>query len=158
MISFKPSSWETSAGLAIVVSAAAFAIWWLRRNRPTPDEIERARRLALAQSGRLVDGMLLDIREIQAEDGRMLTFLEYSYRIGGVDYECSQDITTMSAVVDPTEVRLGFPCSVRYHQGSPQNSIVVAEEWSGLRAGLPELRGMGHSEPGDSKHQSPLPG
>jgi hypothetical protein len=45
----------------------------------------------------------------------------------------------MQDVVDPAEVRAGFPCSVRYMPGSPQNSIVVAEEWSGLRVTLPKI-------------------
>jgi hypothetical protein len=36
-------------------------------------------------------------------------------------------------------LRAGFPCTVRYQPGNPQNSIVVAEEWSGMREGLPVL-------------------
>ena len=65
--------------------------------------------------------------------------LLFSYRIGGVDYECSQDITDMRGVVDINQIRAGFPCTVRYQPGNPQNSIVVAEEWTGLRVGLPVL-------------------
>jgi hypothetical protein len=132
-------AWEAAAGMVLIASATAGAIWWMRRKRPAPDEIERARRLQLAHSGRLVDGMLLDVCELETEDGRKLTLLEYSYRIGGADYECSQDITTMLDVVDPAEVRAGFPCSVRYQQSSPQNSIVIAEGWSGLRERLPDI-------------------
>jgi hypothetical protein len=71
------------------------------------------------------------------DDGRPLTMLEYSYRSAGVDYECSQDVTALLTVVDPTEVRAGFPCTVRYQPGNPQNSIVLAESWSGLRSSLP---------------------
>lgn len=134
--------WETAAGLVLVVSLAATAVWWARRRRPTPEEIERARRAALASTGRLVDGMLLEICEMEAADGRTLVLLEYSYRIAGVEYACAQDITAMRETVDPAEVRAGFPCSVRYHQRSPQNSIVVAEEWSGLRDRLPALPGL----------------
>ena len=143
-------AWEATAGLVLIASATAGALWWMKRKRPAPDEIERARRISLAHSGRLVDGMLLDVCELQTEDGRKLTFLEYSYRIGGADYECSQDITTMLDVVDPAEVRAGFPCSVRYQQSSPTNSIVVAEGWSGLRERLPEiaLRRPLHDGPG----------
>jgi hypothetical protein len=132
-------AWEAAAGIVLIASATAGAVWWMKRKRPAPDEIERARRLQLAHAGRLVDGMLLDVCELETEDGRKLTFLEYSYRIGGADYECSQDITTMLDVVNPTEVRAGFPCSVRYQQSSPQNSIVIAEGWSGLRERLPEI-------------------
>lgn len=132
-------AWETAAGVALMASIAAGTFLWMRRKRPTPEEIERVRRQFLARSGRLVDGMLLDVCELDTEDGRKLTLLEYSYRIGGADYECSQDITTMLDVINPTEVRAGFPCSVRYQQTSPQNSIVVAEGWSGLRERLPDL-------------------
>jgi len=132
----EPRSWETAAGLALGVSLAAFTIWWIRRHRPTPDEIERARRDFLATKGRIVDGMLLDICHVEAEDGTTRTMLEYTYRIGGVEYECSQDITVMHETIDPEEVRAGFPCSVRYLQHSPQNSIVIAEQWSGLRTTL----------------------
>lgn len=113
------------------------AVLYLRRKRPTEEELERARRRMLCTTGRLIDGMLLDIREITAEDGRELTFLEYSYRSGGVDYECSQDITTLLSDLDTDQFRAGFPCTVRYQTGNPQNSIVISESWSGLRSSLP---------------------
>jgi len=113
------------------------AVLYMRRKRPTEEELERARRKMLSLSGRLIDGMLLDVREMTLEDGRSLTMLEYSYRSAGVDYECSQDITTLLNEVDTTKMRAGFPCTVRYQPGNPQNSIVIAETWSGLRSSLP---------------------
>jgi hypothetical protein len=155
MTLFKPSTWETATALVLAASAAGYAFWWFRRRRPTADEIERARRLNLAIAGRVVDGMLLDVRAMPEEEGRTLTMIEYSYRIGGVEYECSQDITAMSEVVDPAEVRAGFPCSVRYLPGSPQNSIVVAEEWSGLRVALSELSASAHPVRRDEPEKSP---
>jgi hypothetical protein len=103
----------------------------------------------LALSGRVIDGMLLDIRDITVEDGRTLTMLEYSYRSAGVDYECSQDITTLLDVVDPGEMRAGFPCSVRYQPGNPQNSIVIAESWTGLRSSLPVFPPLGSPKRND---------
>jgi hypothetical protein len=130
-------SWEIATGLAIVVVLTVLVLWLILRKRLTPEEIERARRQMLAQTGRLVDGMLLDVYELEAEDGRTLTMLLFNYRIGGVDYECSQNITGMGDVVNPEEIYAGFPCSVRYQPGNPHNSIVLAEEWSGLRVGLP---------------------
>jgi hypothetical protein len=84
--------------------------------------------------------------------------LEYSYRIGGVEYECSQDITLMREVVNPAEVRAGFPCSVRYLPGAPQNSIVVAEHWSGLRVALSELSAASHALREASGQQTPQAG
>jgi hypothetical protein len=139
MVLLKPSTWEIVAALALSGAATAGAVWWFKRRKPTPEEIERERRLALARTGRVVDGMLLDVRSLEIEQGRTLTMLEYSYRIGGVEYDCSQDVTVLHDIVNPAEVRAGFPCSVRYLPGSPQNSIVVSEEWSGLRASLPKL-------------------
>jgi len=129
--------WEAAAGVSVIAGMAVGAVLYLRRKRPTEEELERARRKLLAQSGRLIDGMLLDVREITLEDGRELTMLEYSYRSAGVDYECSQDITTLLGVVDTGLMRAGFPCTVRYQPGNPQNSIVISESWSGLRSTLP---------------------
>jgi hypothetical protein len=147
--------WEIGGGLALLVALTVVGLWLLLRKRPTPEELERARRLFLSQSGRLVDGMLLDLCEVDAEDGRTLSMLLFEYRIGGVDYECSQDITDMGEVVDATQVRPGFPCTVRYQPGSPQNSIVVAETWSGLRIGLPVLPTYDDPEPRDMSHLRP---
>jgi hypothetical protein len=139
-------------------------LWLLLRRGPSPEARERARRQFLAhRSGRVVDGMLLDICEVdcpaRSKNGngpRTLTMLLYSYRIGGVDYESSQDITDMLGVVDAAQVRAGFPCSARYQPGNPQNSIVVAEEWSGLRAGLPVFPEFENPDPIDTSHLDSL--
>jgi hypothetical protein len=131
------TTWEAAAGITLIAGLTAGAVLYLRRKKPTEEELERARRKMLSQSGRLVDGMLLDIREMTLDDGRPLTMLEYKYRSAGVDYECSQDVTTLLTIVDPAEVRAGYPCTVRYQPGNPQNSIVLAESWSGLRSSLP---------------------
>jgi hypothetical protein len=128
---------EITAGAVVVAGLAAAGAWIVFRKRPTAEELEVARRQFLTQSGRLVDGTLLDVCEVPTADGRLLTMLLYDYRIGGVDYECTQDVTTMYNVIDVTQVRAGFPCSVRYQPGNPQNSIVVAEKWSGIRLSLP---------------------
>jgi hypothetical protein len=142
-------------GIAVAVLLLALALWLIFRPRPTPEEIERLRRQFLAQSGRLVDGMLLDICEVKADDGRMLSMLIYDYRIGGVDYECSQDVTGMGSVADSALVRAGFPCSVRYQPGNPQNSIVIAEDWSGLRQRIPVLPSFSDPDPIDTSHLRP---
>jgi hypothetical protein len=161
MILLNAHTWETATGLFGLAAVMTVALWMVLRKRPTAEELERARRRFLSQSGRLVDGMLLDLCAIEApakskaEPERTLTMLLYSYRIGGVDYECSQDITDMPGVVDAAQVRAGFPCTVRYQPGNPQNSIVVAEEWTGLRAGLPVLPVYDDPEPTDLSHLRP---
>jgi hypothetical protein len=146
------TEWEIAVWLAAIASISAFAAWLMMRKRPTPEELEKARRAFLVESGRIVDGMLLDSYQVPAEDGRALTMLLFSYSIGGVNYECSQDVTLLNAHVDAAKVRAGFPCSVRYQPGNPQNSIVVAEGWSGLREGLPQLPVFADPESADHTH------
>lgn len=155
MILRNTNNWEIAAGFTAAALAVATGAWLLLRKRPSADEIERERRQFLVHSGRLVDGMLLDIYQVDASDGRPLTMLLFSYRIGGVDYECSQDITMMRDVVNTAEVRAGFPCTVRYQPGNPYNSIVVGEGWTGLRERLPQLPSYDNPDPLDLSHLRP---
>ena len=156
MILGNARTWETAAGLALLAAASGTAIWLFTRRRPTADEIEFARRQLLARTGRLVDGMFLDVCQMTGDDGLTRTLLLYSYRISGVDYQCSQDVTAMRGVVDdPAHLRAGFPCTVRYLPGTPHNSILVAEEWSGLRSSLPDLRRSGAADPTEPRRRWP---
>ena len=158
MTHLSANTWEIAAVAAFIAVLLVAGLWLLLRKGPTPEERERARRQFLSRSGRVVDGMLLDICEVEAaaitKNGlaRTLTMLLYSYRIGGVDYESSQDVTDLLSVVDAAQVRAGFPCSARYQPGNPQNSIVVSEEWSGLRAGLPVFPEFEDPDPIDTSH------
>jgi hypothetical protein len=136
------NDWKWIVAIAAAALAFVLILWFIFRRRPSPEEIERQRRLFLAESGRLIDGTSSDIFTMKAPDGRTLIMLLYTYRIGGVDYECSQDVT---GLIDPADIRVGFPCSVRYQPGNPQNSIVLAENWSGLREALPVLPGFNYS-------------
>ena len=155
MILRNTDNWEIAAGFAVAILAAATAAWLVLRKRPSADEVERGRRQFLVHSGRLVDGMLFDIYEFEAKDGRTLTMLLFSYRIAGVDYECSQDITAMRDLVNSAEVRAGFPCTVRYQPGNPYNSIVVGEGWTGLRERIPQLPSFDDPDPLDLSHLRP---
>jgi hypothetical protein len=158
MAHLNANTWEIGSGALTLAGLTALSLWLVLRKRPTADELEQARRMFLVQSGRLVDAMLLDIYNVETagakrkDPKRTLTMLLYHYRIGGVDYECSQDITQLGGVIDPAQVRAGFPCTVRYQPGNPQNSIVVAEGWTGLRLGLPVLPSYEDPEPIDLSH------
>lgn len=122
---------------AAVACIGAVTTWLVLRRRPSAEEIERERRAQLVRSGRIIDGTILDITElegtVEAGQPREIRFLLYKYEIGGVAYECSQEVTALRDHVNPAELRLSFPCSVRYDIHRPENSIVVAENWSGLR-------------------------
>jgi hypothetical protein len=130
-----PHVYGTIAAAAVCV--AGVTSWLLLRRRPSAEEIERERRAELVRSGRIIDGTILDITELEPPAGsdqpREVHFILYKYEIGGVAYECSQEVTTLRDFVNPAELRLSFPCSVRYDIHRPENSIVVAENWSGLR-------------------------
>jgi hypothetical protein len=129
---------ETLAASVLCVGGAA--AWLALRRRPSPEEIERERRAQLVRSGRILDGTILDVAGpeiIDLDSGNPPTtdirFILYKYEVGGVTYECSQDVTALHDYVKPEDLRLGFPCSVRYDIHRPENSIIIAENWSGLR-------------------------
>src|ERR1700722_402708 len=105
----------TLAGIAIAVS-----------RRPSAKQLEERRRRRLATMGRIVDGSLI-AAEPAEETPQMLI---YKYRIAGVTYECSQDVSTLGDLVQ--NLRLEFPVQVRYSRDNPADSIVVAETWNGL--------------------------
>ena len=121
---------------ALGLCLGGFALYAARRKRPTAEEIERERRLTLVKTGRIIDGTVLDISDLgEAESGHPggLQLILYKYEIAGVVYECSQDVSALRNFVDIHACRLSFPCSIRYNPHQPENSIVVAENWSGLR-------------------------
>jgi hypothetical protein len=139
MVQISVREWQIAGVAAGVALAAGAAFWWFNRKRPTLDELERERREALLSYGRIVDGMLLDGFQVTAEDGSTRDMLLYQYEISGVTYECSQDITPLAHILDPVQIKIGMPCSIRYQPGIPENSILVAERWSGLRDGVPVM-------------------
>ena len=140
MVQVSLREWQIVSVAAGVAVAAGAALWLLNRKHPTADELEAERRQILFSFGRIVDGMLLDGFQIttQDRDGTQIVrdMLLYQYEISGVVYECSQDITSLSEILDPAKIKLGMPCSIRYQPGSPENSILVSERWSGLREGI----------------------
>ncbi len=121
-----------TAGLCL----GGIALYLKRRKRPSAEELERERRLTLVKTGRIIDGTVLDISDLdEAESGHPggLQLILYKYEISGVVYECSQDVSALRNFVDIYACRLSFPCSVRYDPHQPENSIIVAENWTGLR-------------------------
>jgi hypothetical protein len=59
--------------------------------------------------------------------------LIYTYDVGGVSYEASQDVTHLRQHADLHTGRFGLRTSVKYDPQNPGNSIVISEGWSGLR-------------------------
>jgi hypothetical protein len=115
---------------AIVIAAGAF---WSRLRRKTPEERERERRLRISEIGRITDGAVIDVREMRLRGSGEIQLLVYSYDVAGVGYEASQDVTTLRHRVDLHSCRAGLMTSIKYDPANPGNSIVIAENWTGLR-------------------------
>lgn len=120
-----------AAGTAALAAGAALILWRLRRK--SPEERERERRLRISQVGRITDGTVIDVHEMNGNGHGSIQLLVYQYDVAGVGYEASQDVTHLRHYVDLHTCRLGLPASVKYDPQNPGNSIVICETWSGLR-------------------------
>lgn len=59
----------------------------------------------------------------------------YSWNWGGVVYSSSQDVHSFEGDDGLRFRHVGGAVSVRFLPDNPQNSIVIAESWSGIRDG-----------------------
>ncbi len=120
--------------------------------RPTeePENIERRRRLHLNQIGRIAEGQVVELAQHPAEpreaqkklfgsrsrpivDLSPRHLVTYSYAISGVTYHTAQDITGLEGQIRFERLVAGQPASVKYDPSNPSDSILVADDWSGLR-------------------------
>lgn len=140
---------ELALVLAAIVMIAALAYAWLFGRKKDSKEAERERRSYLNRIGRIVDGQVVEIVERAAEQGagsgghaaklktinRVMNhrLLLYSYSISGVTYEAAQDITGLEEQVCLERAVAGQPVGVKYDPSNPSNSILIADDWSGLR-------------------------
>ena len=119
--------------IAIGVVAAIGLYVLLRGRRKSAEELERERRQKLNEIGRITDGSVVDVQEINSGTDNPATMLIYHYDVAGVSYEASQDVTYLRQRVNLNSCRLGVPASIRYDPQNPGNSMVVSETWSGIR-------------------------
>ena len=135
--------------------AAIGIVVWLRRKPIDASEIERQRRAYLNKVGRIVEGQILDISEnpIPSEDSTRHSspaknsgakvvpvaptngtqrLLYYTYSISGVTYETAQDVTGLEERLHLKRAAVGQTASVKYDPSNPSNSILLADDWSGL--------------------------
>jgi hypothetical protein len=108
--------------LVMLGALIGYRAW--KRSRITPEERERRRRAALVGRGKMSDAMLVEIRD---------DLLFYSYGVRGVEYTASQDVSMLKGQMPPDFSTIDA-VSVKYDPRNPANSIVLAEQWSGLRA------------------------
>lgn len=116
-----------------VAGLSLASVAWARRHRKTPEQREQERRLRISNHGRITDGTVIDVSEVQLNGVDELQLIIYQYDVAGVSYEASQDVTYLRHKVDLHTCRVGLPASIKYDPTNPGNSIVVAENWTGLR-------------------------
>jgi hypothetical protein len=105
--------------------AALLAMWRAVRSRLSPERREQRRRLDINLNGRLGDALLTECDE---------NTLYYTYHVRGVHYTASQDISSLRGQLPGAPERLGGMVNMKYVAQNPANSILLCEEWSGLRA------------------------
>jgi hypothetical protein len=132
------------------ILAIALLVYAFRRPHVDPQEAERKRRLHLNQIGRIAEGQVVELNEQPAApaehprgllgsrarplpDTRPRHMVSYSYAISGVTYHTAQDITGLESQVRFDRLVAGQQASVKYDPSNPSDSILVADDWSGLR-------------------------
>jgi hypothetical protein len=140
-------------GAAIVVAVAVAALRQYFRKPEDPEDEERRRRSQLNQVGRIVEGLVVELVESQGPvaplsgptkfphrkaaapalgGSGLRRLVRYSYSIAGVTYETAQDVTGLEERLCLERIASGQPASVKYDPSNPSNSILVADDWSGL--------------------------
>ncbi|HXN73679.1 MAG TPA: hypothetical protein VN861_14125 [Candidatus Acidoferrales bacterium] len=144
-------NWLPLAGFAALVLVGI--IFWLRRKPEDAGEVERQRCAFLNRVGRIVEGQILEIvervrdshterpggllakRQVRASSvatSGTQKLLYYTYSISGVTYETAQDVSGLEERLHLTRVAAGQTASVKYDPSNPSNSILLADDWSGL--------------------------
>jgi hypothetical protein len=134
-------------GAIAAISMIAYAFF---RPAVDPAAVEKKRRLHLNQIGRIAEGQVVELAEHPPEphevrkglfgggahplpDTRPRHLVSYSYAISGVTYHTAQDITGLEGQIRFERLVAGQPASVKYDPSNPSDSILVADDWSGLR-------------------------
>ncbi len=111
-------------GGATVVALGSWGVYRYIKGRPSAAELERRRRVALHSRGKMGDANLLEFRE-------QVVF--YTYDIAGVEYSACQDLAGLEPLLPADRWSTIGPACIKYDPRNPANSIVLCEEWSGLR-------------------------
>src|SRR6202050_3258286 len=115
----------------LVVAVGVYILVGMPRNAK---DKEKRRRLEVNSNGRLGDATVLEIRD---------DAIFYEYSVRGITYTASQDISKLRELIPGDPQRLiGRPASLKYSSQNPANSILLCEEWSGLRVGGRPLNGI----------------
>ena len=145
------ADWKlTLALVGAALAALAMIAYAFKRPPVDTEEDERKRRLHLNQIGRIAEGQVVELvehppkpynprKKLFGSRARPITaplprhLVSYSYAISGVTYQTAQDITGLESQIRFDRLAAGQPASVKYDPSNPSDSILVADDWSGLR-------------------------
>jgi hypothetical protein len=149
-----PIDWRIAAGAAAIIVAVGVSLLRQVFKKPEdPEDEVKRRRSQLNQVGRIVEGLVVELVESQAgtpvppsqpmfsrghasstaiPGNGLRRLVRYSYSIAGVTYETAQDVTGLEERLCLEHIASGQPASVKYDPSNPSNSILVADDWSGL--------------------------
>jgi uncharacterized protein DUF3592 len=145
------ADWKLLVALAGgCILAVAMIVYAFVRPSVNPEEAERKRRLHLNHIGRIAEGQVVELSEQPAppsearrgllgsrsrpvQEQRPRCMVSYSYSISGVTYHTAQDVTGLESQVRFDRLMAGQQASVKYDPSNPSDSILVADDWSGLR-------------------------
>jgi hypothetical protein len=114
--------------VSVSIALLGLGLYFLSRMRRNPKDKEKRRRLQVNQQGRLGDATITEVHE---------STIFYEYSVRGVLYTASQDVTKLREQIPTDLERLIGPVSLKYSPRNPANSIILCEEWSGLRGVTP---------------------
>jgi hypothetical protein len=112
--------------ILLLAAAALIARKYLVRG-PAPDELERRRRLTIYREGKMGDGEIIDVETA-------VVSIVFSYSVAGVVYTASQDAAALRSMLPQDLMTMVGPVSIKFDPRNPANSIVLCEDWSGLRS------------------------
>ncbi len=126
-----PLGWTAWLGavLGVMAGVAGVTAWRKWRRPPSPEELERRRRLRVAAHGRVTNGVLIEVRG---------PVVYYRYHVSGTEYVASQDLSPLLDRLPAELAGLSGHASVKYLPDNPANSIVAAENWCGLHRRSPD--------------------
>lgn len=114
--------------VSVSIALLGLGLYFLSHMRRNPKDKEKRRRLQVNQQGRLGDATITEVHE---------STIFYEYSVRGVVYTASQDVAKLREQIPTDLERLIGPVSLKYSPRNPANSIILCEEWSGLRGVTP---------------------
>jgi len=136
----------------VAVPVVAVALWFAFRRRESPEALERRRRQMLHNDGRIGEAQVTGAGENE---------IFYEYVIQGVHYSASQDVTSLRDRLPEDLERLIGSAGMKYSIKNPVQSMLICEEWSGLRnpaqnaaAGSADVDLIGHQPKNAAMSQS----